>query len=630
MLEPNITDKDQEIVDVTREYFNEADSAMAPIRRVWDTAWALFNQQYDFSSKETWQHRVPIPKIAGAVRTTVALFKQAILRSADWFAVNTPVSNLKPYIPMVTGMIKYWLERIDFVNIFAEGIHGGLLSSLVILKVYWVKGKKVLENSPRSNQVLHSSPLAVLAEDEVKYKFSMSGFLGEEAPQREGYELDGNLVVYAVDPYKFRIDPTGRNKYVMEDITVDYDDLLATAKDKGYEEGIIKKIEEDFKPKSPEDIEEARRKGHSISENKPSFRKTVVIRECWGDILNKEGKRIHTNVTWSVANEKYLIRKPVKNPFWHQKYPYAWGPIIRKPFSVWHKGFTEDLHGIQMAITELTNAILDSNLVATLRAFELDVDMVADPEQFKNGIWPGKVYKKHGALAGQSQMIRELEIGAFVPQSIRILMELDRTFQNESVVTEFVTGGMGARGRATATEVVSKTNQASTLIQDIAVDIENFILGPVLSMMFCVCAQYQRNFNDDRFTGFVKEELLNRVIMLTDEERKEFINDKFIIKVSGVSGYINRVSQVQKFQILSQVFQYAPELIQWFRKKKLLSNVLEWLNWDPEDLLYSEEEMKLQQQQAQPQQQQQAPAPNPAQNGGLPPQVAELMRSLGG
>lgn len=626
------TSADQEIVDVTKEYFNEAEMSWKPIKKVWDVAWALYNQQYDFSLKEEWQHKVPIPKISGAIRTSVALFKQALIRSHDWFAIKTPIRGLKQFIPVVTGTVGYWLERIDFVNIFSEGMHGGLLSSLIILKIYWAKGKKVSKNESRSNQVEPSSVLSVLKEDEIKDRFMSSGFLGEVRPlekEVKGYEMDGTLVVYPVDPYKFKIDPTGRGKYIMEEIVVDYDELIDTAKDKGYDEAAIKQIEADYAPPTTEQIEEANRKGQSQTIQKPGFRKTVKIMECWGDILNKEGKRIHSNVTWSVANDKYLIRKPVKNPFWHQKFPYVWGPIIRKPFSVWHKGYTDDLHGIQMAITELTNSILDSNLVASLRAFELDVDLVADPEQFKNGIWPGKVYKKHGALAGQTQMLKDLEVGQFVPQSVRVLMELDRTFQNESGVTEFVTGGQGTKGRATATEVISKTNQANTLIQDMAVDVENFVLAPALQMIFQVCLQYQRNFDDDRFKDFVDQELIDRILMLNEDERKEFMSDKFIFKASGVSGYINRVSEVQKLQILSQLFQYAPELIGWFRKDRLLKNVLEWINWDADDMLHSPQEMEQMQNQMS-----QVPAMRPQApqrpEGGVPPQVAELMSMIGG
>ena len=625
---PEVSD-DQKIVNAVQQYFEEAETARKPIKRVWDVSWALFNQQYDFSKKEAWQNKVPIPKISGAVRTVVALFKQALCRSADWFAVNTVMRNLKPYTPLVTGTLKYWTERIGFINIFAEAVHGALLSSLVVLKIYWVKNKKVTETDPRTNQVQTSQPSAVI-KDSVERQFKASGFLGEMVETTKPYEQDGNLVVYAVDPYKFWVDPTGRGKYVIEEIEVDLDDLLATAKDKGYDLSEINKIQEDTQ-NTLQETEENRRKGQAIPLARPQFRKKVKIREFWGDINDDAGKRKHTNVNCVIADDKYLIRKPTTNPFWHKQYPYVWGPIIRKPFSVWHKGFTEDLHGIQLAITELACAILDSNLLATLRAFELDMDLVADPEQFKNGIWPGKTYKKHGAVAGgqNSRLIQEVEIGAFVPQSIRILLELDRTFQNESIATEFVSGGTGARGRSTATEVVSKTNQANTLIQDIAGDVENYILGPALEMIFYVCLQYQRNFDDERYQQFVDQELLNRVMMMSPDERKEFMDDQFVIKVAGISGYINRVSQVQKFQILTQIFQYAPDLIQWFKKESLLKNVVEWLNWDPEDMLYSEEEMK-QRMAAEPA----APAANQPQAaqapGGYPPEIQALMSGLGG
>lgn len=613
---------DQVIVNAVQEYYQEANEARKPIKRLWDITWALFNQQYDFSQKAEWQHKVPMPKISGAIRTAVALFKQALIRSNDWFAVKTPMKSLEPFVPLVRGTLQYWIERIDFINIFAEALHGGLLASLVILKIYWVKGKKIMASEPRTSQITPSAPVAVLEEKKVKSLFQGSGFLGERAPAPTQYE-DGHLVMYPVDPYKFWMDPTGRGKYCIEEIEVDLDDLIETGSDKGYDMAVIKEIQNDF-VKTTEQIEEAKRKGQSEPLSKPSFRKTVRIREFWGDISKADGTKLHKNVTCSVANERFLIRKPTPNPFWHKQVPYRWGPIVRKPFSVFHKGFVEDLHGIQLAITELTGAILDSNLLATVRAFELDMDLVADPEEFKNGIWPGKTYKKNGGLGGSGRMIQDLQVGEFVPQSIRILLELDRTFQNESIITEFVSGGTGTKGRATATEVVSKTNQASTLIQDIAIDVENFVMAPVLEMMFGVCLQYQRDFEDERMAALVDQDLRTRVSLMNEDERKSYIDGKFIFKCTGISGYINRVSQIQKFGMLTQLFQYAPDLVSWFKKDKLLRNILEWLNWDPEDIIYTQEEMKEQQAVAP------APAPGaaagtPRAAGGIPPEIAKML-----
>jgi len=583
---------DQGIVNVVNQFAVQAEESRKPAKKNWDISWALFNQQYDFSSKEAWQHKVAIPKISGDVRTAVALFKQSLLRSNDWFMVDTPIRSLKDFTHFIFNNLNYWIQRVGFVNIFAESLHGALLTSMMIFKIYWVKDKK--PNNPATDSIQRSGPIQTIKEDDARDRFERSGFLGEVLPDfsKKRDEDDGRLVVYAVDPYNFLIDPSGKNRYVIEDMMLDLDEFLDGSKGKGYDMSEVGKIEASYKRPTSEEVEEAKREGKTLLAL--DSRKKVKIREFWGFIPDEEGKPLYRNVTLTIANDRFLIRKPTENPFWSGKSPYVYGPVIRKPFSVWHKGFCDDLHGLQIAITDLTNVILDSNLISTIKAFELDVDQVADPEQFKNGIWPGKTYKKQGTsgMPGSNKMIEPLTIGSFAPQSPKVLAELDRQFQNESIITEFVSGGQGARGRATATEVVSKTNQATTLIQDIAIDVENFVMGPVLERMFQVCLQYQSNFSDERIAQFITEEMAATINLMTNDQKNEYLNDKFLFKVSGISGYINRISQIQKIQVFVQLLQYAPELLKRLKLHNFLKRIVEWVNWDPEEILYSDEEMQ--------------------------------------
>src|SRR5438045_2196086 len=64
------------------------------------------------------------------------------------------------------------------------------------------------------------------------------------------------------------------------------------------------------------------------------YRKTVKIVEGWGTILDSgTGKVLHRNVTWTIANELYVLSKPKSNPFWHNRNPIMSVPIIRVPHS---------------------------------------------------------------------------------------------------------------------------------------------------------------------------------------------------------------------------------------------------------------------------------------------------------
>ena len=51
-----------------------------------------------------------------------------------------------------------------------------------------------------------------------------------------------------------------------------------------------------------------------------NYRKRVKIWECWGNVVDRTtGMIIHENVVWTVADDRFLIRKPTPNPFWPER-----------------------------------------------------------------------------------------------------------------------------------------------------------------------------------------------------------------------------------------------------------------------------------------------------------------------
>ncbi|KKK67630.1 hypothetical protein LCGC14_2952140, partial [marine sediment metagenome] len=54
-----------------------ADEHRKPREAIWDSAWGIYNNEYDWSEKAWWQHKVPISKVRPSVDRAVALFRKA-------------------------------------------------------------------------------------------------------------------------------------------------------------------------------------------------------------------------------------------------------------------------------------------------------------------------------------------------------------------------------------------------------------------------------------------------------------------------------------------------------------------------------------------------------------------------
>jgi len=577
--------EEKQIVNNSLQLWQEAYEARKPIEVIWQKVYNLYNNQYDFSKKAEWQSKQYLPKISNAVRAIVGFVKKAITQEGDWFTVKFLNEKFSSYEPVLKRYILYWLNINKFNQIFDEALICGLLSNLMIFKVYW-KTSQTMEGTT----IPQKSIVADIKEEKEKtLKDIVLESLGGSFAEAEKEFLSmytEELKIAVVDPFDFFIDPTGRYKYVIHRITMDLSDLKEIAEKSNYNMKVVEQIEEDYR-KQEFEYKEAVRKGMAITK-KPTFRKQVELWEFWGDLFDEYGNIIFRNCTWTIANEKYLIRGPIENPFWHKKAPFIWGPIIKRPLSVYHKNFFEDSIGLAFVLTELLNMMIDTNSYATAKAFEIDMDLLYKPEELTTGIYPGKVFKKRGGGANLP-LIREISLGQVSPQILRIYQEMDREFQNATGTTEFLLGKPATRGRPTATEVAIKSQQSSAFIEDIASCIEDNVLSPLLKMMAILILQYQRSFDDIRFVE-IQEDIKNKMKILAalpDEEKRKLI-DIFNFEVKGISGLINKRQNIEKLLNFLEFIMNTP-VADYINFSNVLKQIASLLDLDTEDLLLPEE-----------------------------------------
>lgn len=548
--------------------------ASEPVRRMWDKAWGLYNNSYDFSLKAQWQSKNYIPRINMTVRAATFMIKRALMGPAQPFTTEGVGDFGKLVAYYMNKITLHHLEEGKFVTNTTDSLHAGLLSSLMVLKVYpvYVNDESIYWTDNTAKPTMNvMSPIKT-----VQYK-------------RLKIRID------PCDPYNVHLDPTGQNKFIIHDITMDLYDLKEIAKDKtsGYDIDEINKIQEDFTracaDTSPTSQPEYR-SGQSPESTDQRRARTVLIQEYWGDVWSTDGRLVARNVVFAIANKKYLIRPPVINEYPDKKNPppFIISPVIRKPFSVWHQNFSEVVAGLQIMMTELMNLMLDANLFASAKAFEVDIDQVYDPLEFIQGIVPGKTYKKRGGGFNTVPMIKEISIGTVAQQSLQIFQALDREFQSGIGLNEFAMPAARSSGsRTTATEVLEKSQSATTFMEEIARTVEENVMEPMLEKIYHYITEYTINFEDQYMLELFGADEASKltIFMRNPAFRRAMHNAPFKFKARGISASVGKLRDLEKISQLSRILQPYPELLKQVDPQKILRKIIESMGWYPQDIL---------------------------------------------
>lgn len=601
---------DEDLIKISDSYYNEANDSWLLVRSKCDKILNLYNNDYDFSKKAPWQSQSWVPKVPSAIRKTAAILKRSLVRAKEMFTVTTDIKKYKTFAPAIQQLIKTWLIKLKFTHSFIESLQMGLMCNLMIFKVYFKLDENVIEETilpVRSDSITdYISPTKGLTVEQqmIMKLFPESSFLPPEPGiEKSALKLpvklknkvtkqkrSGTLYVVPINPFYWNIDPTGRNKYCYHTVFLDVGDFTDRAESMGYNTAFIKELKEsDYTEVGTTYAETA----HTGRLHLHSHRKQIMLREYWGDVINSDGEIVHRNVTWTIANGKHVVRKPIKNWFLHGTWPFVWGPVTKKPFSVWHKSFLEDSYKLAESITDLFNVLMDSNTYAMAKAFELDLDVVDDPDQVAGGVVPGKTLFKRGGGNPGMRMVQEITLGTTPVQGLRIFQALGELWENETGLTEFITGKPTQRGRATATEVTEKGGQAMSMMEDLAFDVEDFVLAPLLEMIYKVLLQFQVDFEDPRLASLsdaVKKELYN-VSYLSNEQKKRYI-DVFNFNCRGMSGIIAKIAEMKKVLMFLKEMSQIPGALDRVKMDELISKVVEGMNWDPMKILLSDDEYK--------------------------------------
>jgi len=542
--------KNDEIVKYIVACKQESEDARTTRQEVWDKCWNAFNCYQDYSKKEDWQSKIFIPKANTFVEQATSAVKKALVYSPDmqFFNIEGVDEKDKKYAPLVQKLIKFWFKRIDFVSTFTNATRVAFITGYSPVKLFWKKEPvyKIEKNLDEKGNITLS-------------------------PEKT---YDSKLCIVPIDPYNMFPDPytdgINKPKYRIERSWVDLADIKRLA-----EEGIYKNVNDLLNDYAPDEYKKTLERLGIDTDNASEYRKKVLIYEFWGDIYDKDGDLQYENCLAVVANEKYLLRGPIDNPFWHKRSPYI--DVIPRPypFRVYGQGLIEFILNLQFAINNFANMIMDDLNIAIMKAFEADINRIENPEDLRS-IAPGDIIKTQ---SGTTPAIRPIFTGdtSGIQIALNALYLLDREAQNNTGVTENLIGAPTSKGRPTAKEISIKTAQALGIFDSMARELEEKALSKMVEMSYFLILQFMDDFSSPTIQNILGDEGLFLVNMDTDQRKAEIMGN-YNFQASGISIMFDRQEMAEKLLTLLGIIGKDQQLAMQTDRRKVLEKLIHNLN----------------------------------------------------
>ena len=557
-------ERQAQIVKTSQAYFKEAEEARYDRIRRNRYNRDAYNGNQDFSQKIEGQSREFLPKTSVTAEQFSAFIKKGLVQFGNWFSV-TGGRNSQLSDSAIRRLMMAYLDRLpetdnnsngeycNFATRLSDASKVGLLESLMVFKVH---GRRDVET-------IHEFT------DELEKK--------EINPWR--------LRVDIIPPEDFYPDPTTRGLYNIHRVERDLHDIEALAEEGIYDKAVVKLIKGDFKKEEQEGGDQGKRRPDE-DDAKPSFRKRVVIDEYWGMILDSEGNVERRNAVWTIANEKYLIREPQDNPYWHGTDPFIVIPIIREPFSVWHKALYDDVVPLNLAINELFNLMLDGGLASVWGIRQVQPELLEDPQQVAGGVPQGKTLVMRSDAPNDAEVLKQVATGQVPGDAMNMFALLDAEFNAAARTNDLRLGQLPSKD-VKATEIVEIQASQNAVMESIVTNIEQG-LTRLLRKAWMVILQESPNLAlSDIAEALTPQEVRTLAVMdAKDRFRTMALNTSF--RVSGMSETLAKTRDFQRMMAALQVAANNPILQAAVLRRtdpdKIWQKVLKMLNINPDDL----------------------------------------------
>jgi hypothetical protein len=569
---------DSEVLKQIREFRQEAFDARKTRMKKNEINQLAYMDEQDFSHKQEGQSAEFLPKVSVSAEQFSAFVKRSLVQFGDWFEVKLN-DNLPDFITdkQMKDILKLYIHNlpagvnkiVKFETVVADAAKGALLDSLMIFKVH---GRPIKQ---RTYEVDTPPPGLNMQTGQT---------VQAEPALRVNEKTTWRLCIDIVRPEDYFPDPTGRGLYEIHEVERDFHEVLAMADAGIYDSAVVEAIDGDFR-----DQEEKKRKENTRGQDRaepPRNRRTVVIREFWGTLLDEDGYPVHENCVAAVANDKYVIRKPEPNPWWHGESPFVTCPLIRVPHSVWHKALYDSASHLNIALNEMFNLMLDGGMAAVWGIKQLRTDFLEDPTQISDGIPQGITLAVKGDLPANAKVIENCTEGEVPTDAMAIFEMVAREFTQAALTNDIKLGSLPPR-QVKATEITSADQSQAVTLDSISADIENDGMEPVLKKAWLTILQHVEDFDRKEIIQTIGVAPAQFLLSLSKAERFAMFANIATFEVNGLSAMLSRVRDFQKTMALMQVVASNPIMMQAFMTdyspKRVLKTAMKQLNINPDD-----------------------------------------------
>jgi hypothetical protein len=519
----------------------------------WEKNTSLYLDTYTFPNKLDWQAQTKEPIVDNLVTRMVNFFVRIVITAQDkYYDIDHKDTNkARAYSDIVNSV---FVDQ-NFPTVFGDCLRYALITSPYVCKVTYS-----------------------LESEQYPTQDSKTGEFGTSE------EITGRTRLVPIDPLNIRLDPTGDN-YIIEEQMMDLAEFVELARANSSIDNPWRHVDDvrySLTPQPAIPVTEWATGQPIQGSSRDVYKPRVCLHHVYTKYLtDSAGNVLDTNVHFIVANRKYLIYYD-KNLLPNGMFPYVVGFPMKSIAGRYGRGYITKLRSLILSYLESLNLTLDAFLLSSLGIFEYLVDGVPHgfAHIFSAGLTPGRMYPVKAPNTVRRVYTQD------IPQlSLGIVFQLDKIIQNRSFQNEFFMGQPTVKGRPTASEVGIKSQETSGFFTDIASEIERTIIIPTLNLVLLTELIYMQDTYHVDLTGNIKSlDAYNAIKSMSFTDRiNEFKQAK--ITATGISGRIRRAGAFQRYMQLLNIVGNIPQLANAIDWTKVVKNLFDDLDEAPDELI---------------------------------------------
>jgi len=541
----------------------------------------------DWSHKIEGQSREFIPKTSELREQFAAFIKRGLVQFGQWFSLE----QTGP-MPVDVRQVTKWLakqlsslpgsdgndESIELK--ISDGSKVGLLESVIVLKV-----------TAQRETAVRYAPV-----DDVEVESIIDS--------RRRLRID---LMRTEDYYP---DPTGRGLYEIGDTEEDFSSIeeLSQGDDPVYDPNIVMALRTDFEREEREFVERRKfERLQHVERAKPRHR--VRLSEYWGTILDSNGGvavgpvrlpdgrrevRPLRNVMFTVANDQFLIRRPEVNPYWHGESVFVKIPLLREPFTVWHRALFDQVVSLNFSLNEMFNLILDGGLAAVWGVRSVRKDFLENPRQVSGGVAQGATLIVNSNAPANAKVYDTVSTGKVPQDALSAYNIVDRELLQAAHTNDLKLGLLPPK-QVKATEIVEASQNQAVTLDAIVTDMERG-LAILIRRAYMVLMQYADEIDLIALSDIVGLRDAVTLTGMSPARRFRTMVEGCKVRVFGLSATLARARDFQRIVAIFQLVQSSPILLRAFLRKysadKMLTHVFKLINLNPEQFERDEQEIE--------------------------------------